>query len=377
MSQWSTSRIISTEPPPNFTSGRDIPLVAHDSRYDSITCSVKKLTTTPKWKEQSHRNTLRELTNRRRRLKWLAHRRQHLQGVPRPASNQRGRSRVTISAPDVLSVISNPHETITFLTQLEQNFRKRRDVRLDLSNVSELTSDAVVVLLSRLIDDRFHHGMKFSGTEPKAETPRRLLDQSGFFTFVHSRKLKPPPEDGQIRRETERLVESEVADELVAFSTKRMIGRVEHRRAAQMSLVECMANTHEHSAKTPGGNYWWATVYCPRNSNKSFFTIIDTGIGIFNSVTVRRYRRKLGFSDNATLFRDWIEGRIELPSRTGKRNRGKGLLAIHGRFKKGRDGMNNLIVVANDVYARFADNSYEKLNQPFRGTFVYWEIWEK
>ncbi len=351
-------------------SGRDIRL-----RFEH--CSVKKLTTTPQWKEQSHREALRELANRRRRRKWLAGRGRHLQGVPRPASTQPGRGRVIVSAPNVLSVIRNPHETITFLTQLEQTFRKRRDVILDLSNVSELTSDAVVVLLSRLIDERFHHGMNFGGTEPKADNPRRLLDQSGFFTFVHSRKLKPPPEDGQIRRKTDKLVEPEVADELVAFATERMIGRVEHRRAAQMSLIECMANTHEHSATIRGRNYWWATVYCPRNSNKSFFTIIDTGIGIFNSVTVRKYRRLLRLSDNVTLFRDWIEGRIELPSRTGQRNRGKGLLAIHGRFKKGRNDMKNLIIVANDVYARFADNSYQTLNRPFRGTFVYWEIWEQ
>ena len=189
--------------------------------------------------------------------------------------------------------------------------------------------------------------------------------------------MKPPPEDGQIRRKTDILVEPEVADELVAFATERMIGRATHCRAAQMSLVECMANTHEHSAQTRGGNYWWATVYCPRNSNKSFFTIIDTGIGIFKSVTVRRYKRLLRLSDNVTLFRDWIEGRIELPSRTGQRNRGKGLLAIHDRFKKGRNGMKNLIIVANDVYACFADDSYQTLNEPFRGTFVYWEIWKQ
>ena len=277
---------------------------------------MKKLTTTPEWKERSRKAALRELKKRRRRRKLRSRRGRRLQGVRR-APNRPGRGRVVINAPDVFSLIQNPSETTTFLTRIEQTFRKRRDVILELRNVSELTSDAVVVLLSRLIDKRFHHGMNFAGTEPKAERPHKLLTQSGFFTFVHSRKLKPPPEDGQIRRKTDLLVESEVADELVAFATERMIGRVEHRRAAQMSLVECMANTHEHSARAPGGNYWWATVYCPRNSKKSCFTIIDNGVGIFQSVTVRKYRRWLGVSDNVTLFRDWIEGRIDLPSRTG------------------------------------------------------------
>ena len=336
---------------------------------------MKKLTTTPEWKKRSRKAALRELKNRRRRRKKLSRRRRRLHGVRR-APKRPGRNRVLINAPDVLSLIQNPNGTITFLTHIEQTFRKRRDLILDLGNVSELTSDAVVVLLSRLIDKRFHRNMNFSGTEPKAEKPRKLLEQSGFFKFVHSRRLKPPPEDGHIRRKTNTLVESEVADELVAFATERMIGHVEHRRAAQMSLVECMANTHEHSARTPGGNYWWATVYCPRKSKKSFFTIVDNGVGIFQSVTVRKYSRLFGFSDNVSLFRDWIEGRIDLPSRTGERNRGKGLLAIYGRFKKGQSGMKNLIIVANDVYARFSDDTYQTLKKPFSGTFVYWEIWK-
>ena len=38
--------------------------------------------------------------------------------------------------------------------------------------------------------------------------------------------------------------------------------------------------------------------------------------------------------------------------------------------------MKNLIIVANDVYARFADDSYQTLKTPFKGTFVYWEIWK-
>ena len=37
VSQWSTSRKISTEPPPNFNSGLDIPLVAHDPATIRIT----------------------------------------------------------------------------------------------------------------------------------------------------------------------------------------------------------------------------------------------------------------------------------------------------------------------------------------------------
>ena len=297
-------------------------------------------------------------------------------GLPRSAVRRR-QFRLTVTAPTVFSLINNPAETCAFLTRLGEVFRSRRDVYVDLSDVTELTSDAVVVLLSKLIDPRFVNGMGFRGNEPKAETPRKRLHQAGFFEFVRSAQLKDPPEDGRIKRKTSTVVESEVADELIAFATTRMTGERENRRAAYLALVECMANTHEHSSKEKEGvHQWWANVFCSSKNKRSFFTIVDNGVGIFHSVTIRKFRRRvqesLGQSGNAQLLRDWLEGRIELPSRTRQHNRGKGLRAIYDRFKAG--GISNLIIIANDVYAHLSDDRYEVLNEPFHGTFVYWEL---
>lgn len=121
---------------------------------------------------------------------------------------------------------------------------------------------------------------------------------------------------------------------MVHFATQRMIGKHEDRRAAYDSLIELMSNTHEHSNRDEVGvNLWFANVYTPAGSKRSFFTFVDNGTGIFKSLTVRKYVRafrraaRLG-SVNPGVLRDILEGRIELPSRTGLRNRGKGLRAI-------------------------------------------------
>lgn len=339
---------------------------------------MKKLFTTPKWKAQSKRASERELQKKRKRKTLLAARRRRYIGVPK-APRRRRQLRKIVLAPTVFSLVRNPEESLAFLSLLAEAFRSRHDVSVDLSGVTELTSDAVVVLLSRLTDDKFRNGMTFGGNEPRNESARQLLDQSGFFDYVRSSNLKEPSADGRIRRRTSTLVQADVADGLVAFATERMLGHAEHRRSAQMTLVECMANTHEHSAReVTGVNLWWATVYCKSNGSQASFTIVDNGVGIFKSVTVKNFLRRnlraLNLSSNAALLRDWFAGTVDVPARTGEPNRGKGLLAIHDRFRKGKDGMQNLVIIANDVYANLAEDRFERLQHPFNGTFVYWEI---
>lgn len=339
---------------------------------------MRKIYQGERWKRYSRRRARKELKKRRRgklRAAALA-RKKH--GVPRSPARRRIQ-RVDVAAPKVFSLIRNPEESTAFFARLAQVFQTKRDAYVVLADVEELTSDAVVVLLSKLIDDRFLNGMTFGGNEPKAEGPKKLLHQAGFFEFVRSNQLKEPPEDGRIRRKTSTIVESAEAARLIQFATMRTIGRAEDRRSAYLALVECMANTHEHSEQQDEGvNPWWANVYCPSKSRSSYFTVVDNGVGIFRSVTVRRVRRVMqklvGDSGNADLLRDWLEGRIELPSRTGLRNRGKGLRAIHDRFKQGK--LANLIVISNDVYANLRDNNYQTLAVPFKGTMIYWELSE-
>lgn len=323
-----------------------------------------------RWQREQKRRALRRSRRARRYRKLL--------GVVRRPQLQR-RLTQEVTAPKVFSFIKDPAAATTFIQDLGRAFRTNHNVYVNLRDVEELTSDAVVVLLSRLTDPSFARGMKFGGNEPQAEAPRQLLNKSGFFEFVISRQLKEPPENGRIMRKTAIQVDPEVADEMVQFATQRMNGKVEQRRAAYDSLIELMANTHEHSNRhLPGVNFWWANVYCPAGAKRSFFTVVDNGAGIFKSMTIRAFRRQLrsliGNSENTSLLRDVLEGRVELPSRTGLRNRGKGLRAIHKRFASRKDGMQNLVMISNDVYAHLEDGRYEVLDPPFDGTLVYWEV---
>lgn len=145
-----------------------------------------------RWRREQRRRTARK--KRRREL----HKR--LRARPRVRRNPR-RALIPVAAPGQFSFVRNPAAAITFVNRLREVFLTNRDVKVDLSAVKELTSDAVLlVLLSRLSDPAFVRGRHFQGNEPKDVAARQLLNQSGFFQFVWSRLLKEPPESGRIMR---------------------------------------------------------------------------------------------------------------------------------------------------------------------------------
>lgn len=286
-------------------------------------------------------------------------------------------SRVTV--PRVFSLTKAPVEAVQFFSRLRKACSASKQVQIDLEDVEELTSDAVLAMLSKMDDESFIQGAQIGGSEPRAELPRTLLDQCGFYDFARSRQLKEAPAAGRIRRRTSVKVDPETADNMIRFATERMLGYSENRRSSYLTLIECMANTHEHSNKfAPGVTSWWANVYCSHNSDKASFTMVDSGIGIFKSIMVKgvwhRLRWKLGSKSNAELLRDWLEGRIDVPTHSGASNRGKGILAIYNRFRSGQGGMSKLVIIANDVYACPGEGRYETLPVPYDGTLVYWEI---
>jgi hypothetical protein len=73
---------------------------------------------------------------------------------------------------------------------------------------------------------------------------------------------------------------------------------------------------------------------------------------------------------NTKLLRQILGGQIE--SATGLAYRGKGLPRIRRFLDDGK--ISRLVIVANDVYADVGADDFRVLQEPFKGTLVYWEI---
>lgn len=73
---------------------------------------------------------------------------------------------------------------------------------------------------------------------------------------------------------------------------------------------------------------------------------------------------------NTEVLQLVVDGKIG--SRLGLSYRGKGLPSIYKEIRRGR--IENLVIIANDVHATFATDSFVTLRREFSGTFLYWEV---
>lgn len=269
---------------------------------------------------------------------------------------------ITMALPSVFSLVKAPDEATAFFARL-WNAAGQCRIRLDLSAVNEITSDAVTALVAAV---RSFKGV--SGNAPEDVAAREMLVESGFFEHVRARPAPPRATQGRLRPKKSQKVEPELADQLIAIGRAAIQADPGPRHGAYRALIECMSNTHNHAGRSETvRETWWCSVYGSRPRGRICYTFLDTGIGIFKSVRVRKWKQIFG--GNLATLRGILERRI--PSSTGEPYRGKGLPAIYESLLAHR--IERLVIIANDVYADVAQSDFRKLDHPVRGTLLYWE----
>jgi hypothetical protein len=322
----------------------------------------KKLYSSNKWKNrvrERQQYELRRLTFRKRRPRFFA-----------SAKPFEKRNFLSLRVPTVFSFVKNPEEMIRFVNQLKF-YASKHNVSLDLSDLSDLTSDAIAVLTATLAATQ---NAQIRGNMPSNPALKEILVQSGFFQHVRSWEPVSPCTKGRIAQKQSRKVEPAIARDLIHLGMQAIYGAPLKSPSAYRTLIESMNNTHNHAAKSSRSKEtWWSTVFADLQRRRVCYTFVDVGVGIFRSVRLdpfRRIYRVLGTTSNADILREIFEGKIE--SRTGIPYRGKGLPAIFNLSELGR--IKSLVIISNDVYANVSTGAYRELNDPFRGTLLYWEI---
>lgn len=326
---------------------------------------MKKLITSRRWKDHLRRRQVSEL---RRRTRVKAHYR-----APKPK-----RGYLEVPVPSEFSIIHNPEEMTRFLRDL-RSYARTRHVSLDFTGVTLVTPEAIAALAATISSSSLPD-TNFRGNLPSDPAARQTLLESGFFEHVRSMVPLPSGRLGKITERKSNQVEPATARELISCGTSQAFGakRQSHAtRAAYSTLIELMANTHNHAAgKRAERETWWATAYGDANRSRVCYSFLDTGIGIFRSVKVhwlRRAFRKIGVVGNPELLVQILKGQVE--SRTGLAYRGKGLPTV---FRKSRSGdLKSLFIIANDVHADVSNDEYSSIDPPFPGTLLYWESEEQ
>jgi hypothetical protein len=315
-----------------------------------------------RWQEKRRRKAAKQRRHRGRRRLGPARR------APRPV--RVGRSGpVRLAAPPAFSMVENTEETIRFLDRITFHLDRKDPVFIDLSGVTTMTIDAIVLLISKL-----KRGRRYAGNFPANPSLRKRLEESGFMGHVHGDIQIAKEAHGALQRQGDKRADPRLADQLVSFVTAGIYGVPRWAKPTQRTLVECMTNTRQHASGQSGAaQRWWLMGYYDEDAQKGLFAFVDQGVGISASLRLKfgnRFLRGVGLRDNAQILRDVFAGKIG--SRTQLPHRGLGLPDMKRNAESG--GIRALRVICNDVYADVTMDEYRELPVHFRGTLVSFEL---
>ncbi|HMS38763.1 MAG TPA: hypothetical protein PKE69_00950 [Pyrinomonadaceae bacterium] len=280
----------------------------------------------------------------------------------------------TLIAPENFSLIENPEGVLYYLEQVRLQILRRNQVFLDKTQIKKLTPDALVLLVASLNNKWFTRGIRISGNAPEDEKLKELFLQSGFFEHVKSYIPKVKSRNLMLHRISKRKVKPSLVKEVCLIGVNHTFGSPNIFEPLYEMLIECMSNTNFHAGLEKQGKYeWWLYVYENPINKITSFSFLDLGVGIFESIPVKEYvkfMQRIKLRSNIDLVNDLVNGKIK--SRTLATNRGKGIPQIfqHSKHKN----IKNFKIISNNVFADFDTENYHKLKNPFRGTFLYWEL---
>ena len=253
--------------------------------------------------------------------------------------------------------------------------RAGRSLFLEMKDVETITPDAIAVLDATVRHLSAEYGIAIAGSEPDSSKMTDSLRRSGFYSHVRppARAKFVQPDTGIIAHEEKRIVDGQLAQQLIHFATERLSGNAVENHATYAALGEMMQNTFDHAHRRQlGQERWWASVYYDEADRVAHFTFFDTGVGIFGSREVSGLREHVRafFASDPEFLKDIFEGQIA--SRTGITWRGQGLPRIYQRVKRGE--LTNMVVITNRVKGYLDSSNFVALNREFIGTLYHWEL---
>lgn len=360
---------------------------------------MKKLYHTEDWKRHSRKKSLKALRKKQKEKKLRKKRKNKKEQstishthIPKIT---RKRDRTEITSPSNFSLINNIEETIGFFNMLDHCITEGKDIFINLEDVKELTSDAIMYTLSRIDYNRSRNPQSkvgIYGNKPKDEKCNRVFETSGFYNFVyssHREKIQTDPNVYSIRSDAR--VFSPYAKEICDFTKKCFVNYgLINTKAIYPIIIECMANTNNHAYKT--NSYyrkWWLMASFLQSDNKVHFTFIDNGFSIPSTIRMkwREHVQKLKEKIFTSIMPDsQIKNRLqdsfliesalkgEFRTRTKVEHRGKGLPKIYETAQNQKIDNLKIISKRGSISVNNSSIVAKEIEGIFYGTLLSWDV---
>lgn len=294
---------------------------------------------------------------------------------------------IQLKAPDNFSFINNTNEVLNYFSKAKKIFQGRENVDFDISDVSNLTSDTIALLVANVKNPKFIKTGSSRGNAPKKDDLRKLFTESGFAEHISlSSGFKKSQPGNLLHKEVDRKVAPDMAVRACTTGLEYVFkvpaldpSLCDIRSCLYEILSECMANTHNHAALTKQGECrWWMYAYNNPTTGSTSYTFIDLGVGIFKSAHIEKYKKLfnfIGLYSNIKLVNDLLEGKIHSRIEKDRELRGKGMPQIVKHSKN--PFLKSFYIITNDVKIDLKNGLSESLSENFEGTFLHWELTNK
>lgn len=285
-----------------------------------------------------------------------------------------------IKAPEHFSLIENTNQVVKYINDCKEYIKQGKNVEWDISDVNIFTPDAIT-LFAACFNDPNYKKCLMRGNHPKNDEVRKIFVESGFHDFVccdERLKCHSNHKSNYLHKESDYKVQGAVARDACKYGVAHVFGNYKDVQELYEMLVEAMSNTNNHAAgKDKEGEIKWWLYTCNSNNELTSYSFVDLGVGIFDSAPFNLFKRistRLGFKCNADYVPKLLSGEIGSRKEYEHNVRGKGIPQIARNSKK--DYIKRAYIISNDVKIDLKTGDAIPLNEEFKGTFLYWELFD-
>jgi anti-anti-sigma regulatory factor len=288
-----------------------------------------------------------------------------------------------LKAPAHLSIQFNTEETLEFFQKLQSILHQTKNIFLDMSDINQMSEDAILYLLSRLeYFTTVYPQFIVTGSVPKDKVCRDILIDSNFLKYVKA-EIKFHPKENVFPIESGFESDGRIVAKLLNFISKIFPFVSDNKERIYDPIMESLTNTKNHAYKIGARHKrWWVTVFPDKNDpNRVHITTLDNGLGIPATIQknwrerVQAQSSKIGLSDinDCALIESALLGGFR--TRTEQIERGTGLPTIFNATEL--DQVDNLNIISNNAYISIENKNIIKkttLKNKFHGTLLSWDI---
>lgn len=293
--------------------------------------------------------------------------------------------RDNLVAPENFSILTNRGAVIEYIKKVLENIRIRKYSIMNMRDIQHTDLATIAIVISMMMDRRNQEAKmrKYVNvhTPPAGSEPGDLFRKAQFHQTVTGQGIAD--HTFFLSRRSTQVNTGYVGD--VLSYAKKFLGddSVEHLAPI---MVEIMQNTNNHA--NPDNTVdmfnipWFLAVLEDNDTGKMIFSVVDLGIGIFESLKLKNLADTSNqFDDAITDMYDNSQSkflRTNIPkgvdSSTGLSYRGQGLKTVYTLANKGN--YDTFKVVTNRALVNMLNTSEGTVDSSdsLGGTVYYWEM---